>query len=67
VDDISQKPYGNIKTIWKGLDIINYSIVPHYKSYHFESEKANLSVEYLKEHNLPFKTLKDGEVIIIDN
>lgn len=67
MDDITQKPYGkNLEVIWKGLGVIDYLIVPHYKSDHHESEGADKSVEYLKKHNLPFKTLKDGEVIIIE-
>jgi dipeptidase E len=67
MDDITKNSYGKkSKVIWKGLGIINYSIVPHYKSNHPESENANKSVEYLKKHNLPFKALRDGEVIIVE-
>lgn len=67
IDDITQKPYGNkYKIIWNGLGLINYSIVPHYKSDHPETKLADKSVEYFKKHKLPFKTLRDGEVIIID-
>ena len=67
MDDLTQKPYGkDQKIIWKGLALIDYSIVPHYDSDHPESADANKSVEYLKRHKIPFKTLRDGEVIIIE-
>ncbi len=66
VDFPDIKPYKNQnETIWDGLNILNYSVVPHYKSNHPESEKMNLVVEYMIENKILFKVLKDGEVIII--
>ncbi len=65
VDDPSQNPYMQ-KTIWKGLGIIDYMIVPHYKSDHPESADMDKVVEYYKKKKIKFKTLKDGEVIVID-
>lgn len=65
VDDPSAKPYGKLETIWDGIGVLDYSIIPHYKSDHPESEKINETVKYMIKNNLPFKTLKDGEVIII--
>ena len=45
VDDPDQKSYGNqYETIWDGLGILNYAIVPHYRSEHFESEAMEMSV-----------------------
>jgi dipeptidase E len=67
VDDPNIKPYDNqSETIWDGLGIIDYSIVPHYKSDHLESEKANKVVECMTKNKIPFKALRDGEVIIIE-
>jgi len=67
VDDPTAKPYGDqSEVIWDGLGILNYSVIPHYKSDHPESENAEKAVEYMKENKIPFKTLKDGEVIIIE-
>lgn len=54
----------NKKIIWEGLGIIDYSIAPHYKSDHPESFKVDKTVEYFIKNNMPFKTLRDGEVII---
>jgi dipeptidase E len=67
MDDLTAKPYGDSEPIiWDGLGIIDYSIVPHYKSDHPESEKANEVVEYMINNKMLFKVIKDGEVIIIE-
>jgi len=66
-DDPSSKPYGKkYETVWDGLGILNYSIVPHYKSDHPESKMMNKVVKYMIDNKMLFKTLKDGEVIIIE-
>jgi len=66
-DDLTQKPYGDDKdTIWEGLSVLDYVPVPHYQSDHPESAMIEKVVEYYKENNIPFKTLHDGEVIIIE-
>jgi dipeptidase E len=67
VDDPTDKPYKQIKeTIWEGLGYLDYIILPHYKSNHPESADVDKEVEYCKKNKIPFKTLKDGEVIIIE-
>jgi dipeptidase E len=67
VDDPTDKPYKQIKeTIWEGLGYLEYIILPHYKSDHPESAAIDKEVEYCKKNNIPFKTLRDGEVIIIE-
>lgn len=67
VDNPKAKPYGRkFKVIWDGLGIINYSIIPHYKSNHPESKRVNKVVKYMIDNKMLFKTLRDGEVIIIE-
>jgi len=67
VDDETQKPYTEqSKIIWDGTGILDYAIVPHYKSDHPESEAVNKLIDYYVEKKIPFKTLKDGEVIIME-
>ena len=67
VDDLNVKPYGNkSEIIWEGLGILNYSVIPHYKSDHPESKNAEKTVKYMIENKILFKALKDGEVIIIE-
>lgn len=52
------------KIIWRGIGLINWSFAPHYKSNHPESQKINKVIEFYKKNNLPFKALRDGEIII---
>jgi dipeptidase E len=67
MDDLNVKPYGRkLEIIWQGLGLIDYSIVPHYRSDHFESAKAEKVVKYMIENKILFKALRDGEVIIIE-
>lgn len=66
-DDPNQKPFGEeYQTIWDGLHILDYAIAPHYQSDHPESEDIDNYIEYMINNKIPFKTLKDGEVIIIE-
>jgi dipeptidase E len=68
VDDITKQPYSQQKElIWEGLNLINFAIVPHYKSNHPETELVNRVVEQYEKNGTPFRTLSDGEVIIIRN
>lgn len=67
VDNATDMPYHQIKAvIWNGLGLIDYAFMPHYKSDHDESENISKEVEYCKKHKLPYKALRDGEVIIIE-
>lgn len=51
---------------YRALGILPYSIEPHFKSDHPESADIDKELVYLKLHKIPFKTLRDGEVIVID-
>ena len=67
VDKPDIMPYEESKeVIWDGLGILDYIILPHYKSDHPESVDIDKEVEFCKKNNIPFKTLRDGEVIIIE-
>lgn len=66
VDDVNQRPYHDWQeTIWEGIGILDYCIAPHYDSSHPESGAINDLIKYYTNHNIPYKTIKDGEVIII--
>jgi|SRR5580658_6763983 dipeptidase E len=67
VDPPSERPYGDLEPVWDGLGILKFVIVPHFESNHPESEGAGKVAAYLKEHEVPFMTLRDGEVIIIED
>jgi dipeptidase E len=50
--------------IWEGLHLVDFSIVPHYKSDHPEAPLADKATEYLAANCIPFRTLRDGQVIV---
>ncbi len=66
VDDPTIMPYNESnEVIWEGLGLLDHIILPHYKSNHPESADIDKEVEYCKRNKIAFKTLRDGEVIII--
>ncbi|MES2409279.1 MAG: Type 1 glutamine amidotransferase-like domain-containing protein [Patescibacteria group bacterium] len=67
VDDVQavKKVYGS-DIVWEGLGLIDYSIAPHYRSGHEESDAIENVVNYLEERKISYKTLQDGQVIIIN-
>ena len=65
VDDPNVVPEGYGKEIiWDGVGLVDYCFAPHYKSDHPESSLVDKMVEYFVKNKMPFKTLRDGEVII---
>ena len=54
------------EVVWDGLGLIDYSIVPHFESDHRETEFASKAVEYFKKNVLPYRTLHDGDVILVN-
>lgn len=67
VDDPIDKPYKELQdTMWEGLGFLEYMILPHYQSEHPESADIEKEVEFAKNNNIPFRTLRDGDVIIIE-
>lgn len=52
--------------IWSGLGLIDFAVAPHYKSDHPESEDIDKYVEYLVGNDMAYKTLRDGEAIIVN-
>lgn len=67
VDNPHHFPYKDItETIWEGLNLFNFGILPHYDSEHPESEEIGREVERCINNKWLFKTLRDGEVIIIE-
>lgn len=66
VDDVTKHPYSSHdEVIWEGLKLIDYEIIPHYKSDHPETELINRVVEEYKKSGTPYRTLSDGQAIII--
>lgn len=68
VDDPSDKPYQELQEIlWEGLGILDYMILPHYQSDHPESADIDKEVAFCEKNKIPFKTLRDGEVMIMES
>lgn len=53
-------------TIWDGLGLLPYSVAPHYKSDHYESDAIDDVVTYFETNNISHKTLQDGDVLVIE-
>lgn len=68
VDDCTVIPegYEDTEIVWGGLGLVNYSIAPHYQSEHPESEAIELVVERFKADRMPYRTLRDGEAILVN-
>jgi len=49
--------------VLEGLDLIDFAIVPHYRSAHREAAAARCA-EYLRAQGTPHRTLCDGEAIV---
>ena len=55
--------YGT-EILWDGLALVPYCIATHYDSPHPESERIDHTIEYFHSHRMPYKALRDGQVII---
>jgi dipeptidase E len=68
VDDPNVVPDGyRGEIVWQGMGLVDFSIAPHYRSDHPESAAVEQVVDYFKQHNIPYKTLQDGQVILANN
>ena len=66
-DDPNIVPEGYDKEIiWDGLGIIDYSVAVHYDSDHSESHLTDKEITFYEANNMPYKKLRDGEVIIVN-
>jgi len=67
-DDPNKVPSGyNPAILWDGLGFIDFSIAVHYKSDHPESHLTDKEVEYYENNHISYKTLRDGEVLIVQD
>jgi dipeptidase E len=67
VNDTASAPEGyDPDVIWEGLGILPWPVIPHYKSPHWSSPGIDTVVAYLQERGLTYRTLSDGEALVID-
>lgn len=60
-------PYNEQKEIlWDGLGFVDFRFMPHWDSNHPESSDIDKEIAYCKENNIPYKAIRDGEVIILE-
>jgi dipeptidase E len=52
--------------IWRGLGLVDCSIVPHYRSDHPESESIEEVVEYFEAARIPYRPLRDGQALVVN-
>lgn len=64
MDEPEVNPYDNSTPLYSGIGLLNYALIPHYESDHPETELANQAVSFCRQNKIPYKTLKDGDVII---
>jgi dipeptidase E len=68
IDDADAVPrvYG-AGPIWTGLSVLDYSIVPHYRSPdHPESAACDTVARRYRAAGIPHRTLRDGQALVID-
>lgn len=66
-DPADSAPLGYAPRIeWDGLELVDYSIVPHFRSDHWESTAIEGVVRFLDEQDMPYRALRDGEAILVD-
>lgn len=67
VDDpsITPKGYREITNL-DGLGLLKYVVAVHYKSEHPETKLVDKYILYCEKHNIAYKPLRDGEVLIIN-
>mgnify|MGYP001547365501 FL=1 len=53
------------EVVWEGLNILSYTPVPHYQSERPEYAAINDVIEFMKKEGLPYRTLRDGEAIMV--
>lgn len=57
--------YDKSKVIYEGIGLVNYLIIPHYKSDYHKSYLIDELVLKCEKENIKFKTINDGDVKII--
>ena len=67
VDDASDTPYKGLnEVIWDGLGLLDFNFMPHWDSDHPESTAIDREIEACKKAHLPYRAIRDGDVIILE-
>lgn len=49
------------------LGLVPFRLVPHWRSDHPETARADVAVRWLAQHSLDYRALRDGEVVVVDD
>lgn len=60
-------PQYEAEVIWQGLGLIPFRLAVHYQSDHPETESTDLEIAYYQSRNYKYETLRDGEVLVIED
>ncbi|HTR05449.1 MAG TPA: Type 1 glutamine amidotransferase-like domain-containing protein [Paraburkholderia sp.] len=52
--------------VMEGLGLLPYAVVVHYRSDHPESRAVEAEAAYYERHGIGYRTLSDGEALVID-
>ena len=67
MDDPGQVAEGyDPAVVWEGLSLIGFHLVPHYDSGSADSPAADAVTMYLLDQALPYRTMRDGDVLVRD-
>lgn len=65
VGDATVTPYKELdEVIWEGLGFVDFAFMPHWDSDHPETQAIDRGIEYCEQHNIEYKAVRDGEVLI---
>jgi len=66
VDDPQDIPAGyDPEIVSEGLGFVPYALAVHFDSDHPESELVNNEIAFYEASGVPYRTLRDGEVLIV--
>jgi dipeptidase E len=52
--------------VYRGLGLVPFAVLPHFRSDHAESEQVEHCVERARREGLPHRCLRDGETIVVE-
>ena len=65
MDDPEEVPAGYERAVvWDGLGLVDFAIVPHFRSRHPQTEAAERLSARLASRKRPFRALRDGEAVV---
>ena len=65
MDDPGELPSGYVnEPVRDGLNLIDFAIIPHYRSPHPEAAAADRCARHFASSRRPFRALRDGEAIV---